>query len=155
MNRPELRPTPAAALARRPMARARRIAAIEREVRERLSPTALEALLEAAEVISEGQVAVGDDGAPRYYGSTMVTLDLPRLAGVLREPCDALLARRLAALLGRDGAAQARVRALGATEAARRAGGPLVGAETEVRVRVEGPRVFLDVDVEGRPPASR
>ena len=82
------------ALARRPMARATRIALFEREVRERLSPAALELVLGRAEVISEGQRGLRN-GRDAYFGSTMLTIDLPSLDLLLRDACDAGTARRL------------------------------------------------------------
>jgi hypothetical protein len=69
---------------RRPMARATRIALFEREVRERLSRAALELVLARAEVISEGQRSVRG-GRDAYFGSTMLTIDLPALELLLRD----------------------------------------------------------------------
>src|SRR3954449_13051215 len=82
----------------RPIARVQRIALFEREVRERLSRAALDVLFARAEVISEGQSTIRN-AKPAYFGSTMLTIDLNGLAGVLREACDAGTARRLANLL--------------------------------------------------------
>jgi len=90
--------TDAPVAARRPMARATRIALFEREVRERLSRAALELVLGRAEVISEGQRGVRN-GRDAYFGSTMLTIDLPSLDLLLRDACDAGTARRLAELL--------------------------------------------------------
>src|SRR5215218_4951447 len=104
--------------ARRPMARATRIALFEREVRERLSRAALELVLGRAEVISEGQRGVRA-GRDAYFGSTMLTIDLPSLDLLLRDACDAGTARRLAELLETDATAQQRIQALAEAEAAR------------------------------------
>jgi len=93
------------------MARALRIAMFEREVRERLSRAALDAILDRAEVISEGQRAERS-GKDSYLGSTMVTVDLDSLEAVLREPGDAGTAQRLAALLRADLTIKARMDAL-------------------------------------------
>ena len=87
--------TDAPVAARRPMARATRIALFEREVRERLSRAALELVLGRAEVISEGQRGVRN-GRDAYFGSTMLTIDLPSLDLLLRDACDAGTARRSA-----------------------------------------------------------
>src|SRR3954447_20743715 len=81
---PEHEPLPA----RKPMARVTRIALFEREVRERLSVSALDLLMSRAEVISEGQRSARG-GRDAYFGSTMLTFDLPALAVVLRDACDA------------------------------------------------------------------
>src|SRR3954466_15226386 len=87
-----------AVAARRPMARATRIALFEREVRERLSRAALELVLGRAEVISEGQRGARKGRAPSS-GSRMLPIDLPSLDLLLRAPCAAGPARRLAELL--------------------------------------------------------
>ena len=101
-------------MACRPMARATRIALFEREVRERLSRAALELVLGRAEVISEGQRGVRG-GRDAYFGSTMLTIDLPSLDLLLRDACDAGTARRLAELLESDETAQQRIQALAAS----------------------------------------
>jgi hypothetical protein len=137
-------------LALRPIARVTRIALIEREVRERLSRAALELLFSHAEVMSEGQRSTRA-GAPIYFGSTMLTVDLETLAPFLREPCDAGTARRLGALLARDPTVATRVKAIAAKEAARLAGGRLRAVAAEMKVTARGSRVFIDVDVEATP----
>ena len=142
--------------ARRPMARATRIALFEREVRERLSRAALELVLGRAEVMSEGQRGVRN-GRDAYFGSTMLTIDLPSLDLLLRDACDAGTARRLAELLESDAEAGTRIEALAETEAARVAGAapksvsthvthPIAGGEGLHRHRRRG-GVFLGADV--------
>ncbi len=132
---------------RRPMARATQIALFEREVRERLSRTALELVLSRAEVISEGQRSVRS-GRDAYFGSTMLTIDLPSLELLLRDACDAGTARRLAALLESDAQAAAHVEALASREAARVAGSAPQAVRTHVTIRAQAARVFIDIDVE-------
>src|SRR5690242_14487804 len=132
-----------AVAARRPMARATQIALFEREVRERLSRTALELVLARAEVISEGQRNVRG-GRDAYFGSTMLTIDLPSLELLLRDACDAGTARRLANLLETDAQAAAHVEALAAREAARVAGGTPTAVRTHVAIRAQAARVFID-----------
>ena len=133
--------------ARRPMARATRIALFEREVRERLSRAAIELVLGRAEVISEGQRGVRG-GRDAYLGSTMLTIDLPSLDLLLREACDAGTARRLAELLEEDKEARARIEALAAAEAARVAGATPTAVSTHVAIRAQAAKVFIDIDVE-------
>ena len=133
--------------ARKPMARVTRIALFEREVRERLSLAALELLLSRAEVISEGQRSVRG-GRDAYFGSTMLTFDLPAMAVLLRDACDAATARRLASLLEADGRVAGRVQELAAREAARVAGAAPGAVSTHIAIRAQGARVFVDVDVE-------
>lgn len=133
--------------AHRPMARATRIALIEREVRERLSRAALDLVLARAEVISEGQSSVRG-GRQAYFGSTMLTIDLPSLELLLRDACDAGTARRLADLLTSDSEAGQRIESLAAREAARVAGATPVAVSTHVNIRAQAAKVFIDIDVE-------
>src|SRR6476469_989983 len=133
--------------ARRPMARATRIALFEREVRERISRAALELVLGRAEVISEGQRGVRN-GRDAYFGSTMLTIDLPSLDLLLRDACDAGTARRLAELLEADELAGARIEALAESEAARVAGAAPKSVSTHVTIRSQAAKVFIDIDVE-------
>src|SRR5499426_2313564 len=135
------------ASARRPMARATRIALFEREVRERLSRAALELVLGRAEVISEGQRGARG-GRDAYFGSTMLTIDLPSLDLLLRDACDAGTAHRLAELLEGDATAGKRIEALAASEAARVAGAPPKSVSTHVTIRSQAAKVFIDIDVE-------
>src|SRR5499427_4776216 len=137
----------ASAAARRPMARATRIALFEREVRERISRAALELVLGRAEVISEGQRGVRA-GRDAYFGSTMLTIDLPALDLVLRDACDAGTARRLAELLEADATAAARIEALAVAETNRVAGVAPTQISTHVSIRAQAAKVFIDIDVE-------
>ena len=133
--------------ARRPMARATRIALFEREVRERISRAALELVLGRAEVISEGQRGVRN-GRDAYFGSTMLTIDLPALDLLLRDACDAGTARQLAELLEGDATAGERIEALAEAEAARVAGAEPKSVSTHVTIRSQAAKVFIDIDVE-------
>jgi hypothetical protein len=129
------------------MARATQIALFEREIRERLSRAALELVLSRAEVISEGQRGTRG-GRDAYFGSTMLTIDLPSMDLLLREACDAGTARRLAALLEADADAGARIEALAASEAARVAGGTPQTVSAHVAIRAQASKVFIDIDIE-------
>ena len=129
------------------MARAVRIALVEREVHERLSRAALDAIMAHAEVISEGQRAERN-GQDSYLGSTMATIDLDSLGLVIREPGDAGMARRLAALLRADPTVKARVDALAFREVLRVTGTRPKSVRGEIQIREQGTRVFIDADVE-------
>ena len=133
--------------ARRPMARATRIALFEREVRERLSRAALELVLGRAEVISEGQRGIRG-GRDAYFGSTMLTIDLPALELLLRDACDAGTAHRLAELLEGDATARERIEALAAAETTRVAGETPKTVSTHIAIRAQAAKVFIDIDVE-------
>src|SRR5262245_13642440 len=137
----------ASAAARRPMAGATRIELFEREVRERISRAALELVLGRAEVISEGQRGVRN-GRDAYFGSTMLTIDLPSLDLLLRDACDAGTARRLAELMEADEAVSERIEALASFEAARVAGAEPRSVSTHVTIRSQAAKVFIDIDVE-------
>ena len=132
---------------RKPMARATRITLFEREVKERLSRAALDLLLSRAERLSEGQRSVRG-GRNAYFGSTMLTIDLASFADVLRDACDASTAHRLATLLETDAAVPRRIRDIAEREAARVAAARLRDVRTQVTVRAQGSKVFIDVDVE-------
>jgi hypothetical protein len=129
---------------RKPMATTRKVALFEREIRIKLSPAALDLLFDAAEVLSEGQ-----RHGERYFGSTMITIDLTKLAPVVREDCDAASAKRVAELLAADARVVARAKHLAAADAGERAGGPLREPLVELKARHAGSRVQLDLDVEG------
>lgn len=132
---------------RRPMARATRITLFEREVRERLSRSALDVVFARAGVLSEGQRSVRG-GKDAYFGSTMLTIDLPACADVLRDACDAGTAHRLAVLMETDAGVPRRIREIAEKEATRIAGAKPRELRTHVAVRAQGAKVFIDVDVE-------
>jgi hypothetical protein len=133
--------------ARRPMARATRIGLFEREVRERPARAALDLLFARAEVISEGQRSQRG-GRDAYFGSTMLTFDLPALSVVIRDACDAATAVRLAALLETDASVGKRVQELARREATRVSGAAPREVSTHVAIRAQGAKVFIDVDIE-------
>ena len=139
------------------MASARRLTVFQRRIELGLSPTALELVFDAMELVSEGHV-----DRDRYAGSTMVTIDLPRLAGRLSDHLDAATARRFAALAQADPRVRARVRALAFTEATRIAAAPLIQPEIDLEVRAHGPVIRFALDLEAivdrdraRPPVVR
>jgi hypothetical protein len=129
------------------MVKAIKIALFQREIRERLSVAALDLVFDRVEVISEGQRAVRA-GRDSYFGSTMLTVDLPALAPLLSDACDAGTARRLAELLDGDAGVTRRIQALSEREAARVAGSVPLQVGTHVAIRSQGAKVFVDVDVE-------
>ncbi|MGZ3426236.1 MAG: hypothetical protein ACXVCV_06280 [Polyangia bacterium] len=133
---------------KKPMARAARVTLFEREVREKLSVAAIEILLERARVLSEGKRSASPTAAARYFGSTMITVDVRALADAVREPCDARAAARVAELIRDDARIGRRVQKIAAREAERLTGAPVRVRAGEVRVRAQGTLVHLDVDVE-------
>jgi hypothetical protein len=131
----------------RPLARVERISLFEREVKERLSRAALDVLFAAAGVMSEGQRAARG-GRESFFGSTMLTIELERVATALRDAADARAAQRLAALLARDAGAQARIKRLAAEECERLSSARPRSLNTDIKVRARGTTVYVDVDVE-------
>jgi hypothetical protein len=146
--KPLVAPSTDALLQKKPMARATRVSLFEREIRERLSLAAIEILLERAQILSEGQRSAAPTAARAYFGSTMVTIDVARLGDLVREPCDARSAARVAELVRGDARLARRVEQIAAREAQRLADGPVRVKASEVRVRSQGTLVYLDVDVE-------
>jgi hypothetical protein len=138
---------PAAAYELRPMVQVRRLALIEREIREHLSQTALDAVLACAEILSEGDASPGS-GKTVFLGSTMLTCDVATLGDILREPADEGTARRLATLLAGEKSLAARIEAIVRGEVERITRGKPKAVRSDTRIRTQGTRVFLDIDVE-------
>jgi hypothetical protein len=126
------------------MAVARRVSLFEREVRVRLAPAGLDLLFAEARVLSEGQL----DG-DRYFGSTMLTIDLARVQERVADECDAACARRVAELAAGDEHVRERARRL-AVAAAERRHGALAAPAVDVHVHRAGRVVHLDLDLEAR-----
>ena len=146
--KPQVAPSPDALFEKKPMARAARVNLFEREIRERLSLAAIEILLERAQILSEGRRSASPTAARAYFGSTMLTLDVARLGELVRDPCDARSAARVAELVRDDPRFTRRVQKIAEREAQRLAEGPVRVRPSEVRVRSQGTLVYLDVDVE-------
>ncbi len=134
------------------MVRVSRVALFDREIREQLSSSAVEILLGKAHILSEGKCSSAATGGPSFYGSTMFTIDLSSTGTsgtLIRETCDARLARKLAELMGKDSRVTKRVRQIACGEAERLAGGAIKSKVTDVRVRAQLTQIYIDVDVEG------
>ena len=129
------------------MAKAAQVGLFFREVRERLSESAVEILLGAAQVLSEGQ---RPQGARDLFGTVMLTVDLSRVQDRVREPCDAATAARVASLMASDTRVRRRVQQIARAEAQRLAGARLGSVDADVTVRAVGTKVFIDADVQAR-----
>jgi hypothetical protein len=136
-------------LERKPMVRALRVSLIEREVSECLSSAAIDILLDRARVLSEGRRAASGSAGSAFFGSTMITIDVAACADVVREQCDAVLARRLAAFMAEDARVIGRAQRIAEHEAERLAGVRIRARAADVRVRAQGALLYIDVDVEG------
>lgn len=131
------------------MARVERVALLEREVRERLSDAAVEILLEHARVLSEGRRSNSASAGAAFFGSTMLTIDLAAVSGWVRERCDPPAARRVAALMSEDARIRRRVLDLASREGRRLSGLELRARPSDLRVRVQGVTILIDIDLEG------
>jgi hypothetical protein len=144
---PSLETRPTSPYELRPMVQVRKIPLIEREIRERLSQAALDAIFANAQVISEGE-AVKGGGKIQFLGSTMLTIDIPAFGDVLREPADEGTARRLAALLAKEPSLANRIESVVRQEVERITSAVPQSVRGETRIRAQGACVFLDIDVE-------
>ena len=129
-------------LEKKPMARAHRPSLFQKEIHQRLSSAAIELLFERAHVLSEGQVERG-----RYFGSTMISLDLDRLEGEIADIISTETAARFGELAGSDPILAARARAVGCAEA-RRLAGDIDEPQVDVGVRTRGAQLYIDLDIE-------
>jgi hypothetical protein len=128
------------------MARAAQVGLFFREVRERLSESAVDILIGSAQVLSEGQHAEGRD----FFGTVMLTVDLARVRDKVREPCDSATAQRVAALMATDPRVRRRVQQVARGEAQRLAGGKLAAVDVDVTARASGTKVYVDADFQAR-----
>lgn len=131
----------------RPLVQVRRIALIEREVREYLSQAALDAVFARSEIISEGEASVVQ-GKSVFLGSTMLTFEVSLLGEILREAADEGTARHMATLLVKESSLDARTQTIVRREVERITRSKPKSVRGETRIRVRGTRVFLDIDVE-------
>ena len=107
----------------------------------------LDAVFARADVISEGEIS-GVQGKRAFLGSTMLTCDVASLGEFFREPADEGTARRLAALLGKESSLAQRAQAIVRREVERVTRGKPRTVRGETRIRTQGTRIFLDIDVE-------
>lgn len=150
-RRPRGQAAPNAPLPDPGWAKVQKVQLIRREVREVLSPTALELLFKHGEHVIEAGPELGRGRrAPgqRFYATVMVTIDLRRCAGYFREPADVATADKLAELMLGSARVRHKLIALARPELARLAGVPAAQLHVEIdhHVRSEGTRVFIDGD---------
>jgi hypothetical protein len=103
-----------------------------------------ELLFRHADVLTEGQ---SRDGV--WFGSTMIAFDLDAVEADLRAPLDAAARAELAALVSGSVRVRIRVMRMACAEVARRNPDTKLGtAQMETRVKLEGRKLHLDVDLE-------
>ncbi len=130
------------------MVRVHRVQLVRREVREYLSPSALEILFAHATWVVEGEPVPA--GGLRLFATVMVTIDLASCAAYLREPADAATAARVATLMDASPAVARRLIEMGRPRLLRLLGAPgrgEVDVSIEHRARAEGARILIDGDV--------
>jgi hypothetical protein len=150
-----------------PPQRVDRIQLIRREVRELLSPGAIDLLFAHGDCVVEGGLELL--GAPqpgdRVYATIMVTIDLARCAAYFREPADAATAERVSDLMRADPSVRQRLIGLVrprllelAASASRAAGSAAAGdlvVDLEHTIRCEGLRILIDGDAMAQPSRRR
>jgi hypothetical protein len=116
-----------------------------------LTREAEEALFHYGELLSEGSQALrpSADGRPRYFGTSMFSVDLEQVLRALRiRPTQGHLAEICAAV---DGSVRVRLRLMrwARAEAARRVPSYLLGtAQVETRVHLRENQLHIDIDLE-------
>lgn len=128
-----------------------RVQLIRREVREALSPGAIEVLFERAELVVEGAEELGGRRAEdrRFFATVMITIDLERCTSCFREPADEATAHRVVELMEVDPRVRERLHVVAGREVAQLAGvePAELALAVEIGFRSEGAAVLLDVDV--------
>ncbi len=131
------------------LAKARRGSRVRgRHPGEALSRQAEEDLFVCSEVMSEGSIRCGPEG-DTYFGSTMFTVDLGRLARSWRGPLDGTERERLRRMV--EGSVRVKLRAMriACAEASHRLPDRLFGtAAVETTVHLRGEQLHIDVDIE-------
>lgn len=134
----------------KPLAKTQGAALLVRRETVQVTRALEEAIFRHADVLSEGSIRVaGPPGHSTYFGSTMISLELARLGSRARGPDQAALHEAIASAI--DGSVRVRLRAmrLARAEAARRVHRRTMGtALCEIRVRVSGAYLHIDVDLE-------
>jgi hypothetical protein len=132
------------------MAAAKKIGLFGREIREWISPPALEILLGAAERITEGSFEGPPGPRQAYLGSIQLQIPLSACAEYLAEPLDASAARRVAELLRTDAKSREILLEVARQEAQRAAGCQLHELHVEIDSSHRGDTIIVGMDVEAR-----
>lgn len=119
--------------------------------RKRITPWCIGLILEASEQLSEGEVRSEASGQEIYFGSTMLTCDLNRLAGRIREKINPELPDLLSRALSSSPLFHTIALRIGRIELERRIGNRLPShAEGDVRIKPLGCSLLIDIDTECR-----
>lgn len=138
-SKSEGRPSPL-----KPLVRVRPGALLRERSGWALGARAVDELYRVAEVLSEGRRE-----QDTFFGTTLITIDLVRALGGIGLDVDALVLDRVREAIA--GSVRVRLRAMRLAEedVARRFPDRRIGtARTETRFRLEGTRLYVDVDLE-------
>lgn len=115
---------------------------------EGLSLAGLKMIIERAEIMHEGDVTHDAEGS-HYFGSTLFTLDVGSMSEFLAGATDEQTCARLLDHLRAHPFFRVHLMRLARREVLRRVGSlPLLPLCGELRGRVEGRRILIDLDVE-------
>jgi hypothetical protein len=127
------------------MVMTRRVSLFEREVTVRLAPASIDLIHANARVLTEGELT-GDF----YAGSTMLTVDLARLASRVSDPADSSTARKVALLYASDDRCRDHARRIAVAEAGRVAQCGLDEPIVDLESRAKHSEVHLSLNVEAQ-----
>jgi hypothetical protein len=131
------------------MVSTRKVSLFRREIKEWISPSALEILIGASEVIAEGSFDTTETDSPIFLGSIQIKVDLSACASYIQDPLDAAAAKRLTQMILSDQIAREVLAELALREAERAAGCALFELQTEMDVSHQGDELRISIDVEG------
>lgn len=126
--------------------RVERVALVRHEVREVLAPSAIDLLFERAEAVVEGDL--DSTGSLSAFATVMLTIDLERVAPLIRERPDVATAERIAELLAGHPQVQRRLEALAFAHARDLFPDATLSLQLSLdfTTRAEDSRVLLDAD---------
>jgi hypothetical protein len=133
----------------KPMVSARKVTLFRREIKEWISPPAIEILIGAAEVIAEGSFDTSETDNPLFLGSILIKVDLETCGAYIQDPLDAAAARRLAQMILSDQIAREVLTELALREAERSAGCALFELQTEIDASHKGNELSICIELEG------
>ena len=132
-------------LFRRPMARVTRVSLFSREIRVGLSSAAIDLLFESAEKIIEGQFF-----GLEFRGSTMLSWSPKSLKELVSDPLDVSTLEEFAKLLKDDDRFLRRAKEIGRKGADESAGVALEKPKMDIRAKVVGSLLNVDIDIEAK-----
>lgn len=127
------------------MARVTRVSLFSREIRVGLSSAAIDLLFESAEKISEGQFF-----GMEFRGSTMLSWSLSSLADLVSDSLELSTLEEFSKLLKSDDRFIRRAKEIGRKGADESAGVSLEKPKMDIRTKIVGNVLNVDIDVEAK-----